>query len=450
MTRRSTHYVVLACACALALTACRSATPREHESLVAPKRLACEFNRGALAQSTLGREVPLGDDIPIDHFILLMMENRSFDHYFGQMPGVDGPPVGASNPDALGALVATHHESAYCIRDVAHSWTDSHTQYNGGANDGFVVTNDPSGERSLGYYDATDLPYYYDLYGTFAMSDRHFSSALSSTWTNRWFYTGASAFGRTFNATLPEGFFAQHYGDEPYDIFTLLDQSSVSWRIYYSDVPWTVAGYPDYMYEYFYNPDGPMRRLEQLYRDLEAGDMPSVTYIDPSYFAGVEQTDEHPPANPQFGQAFVSELVDAVMHSPLWRRTALVITYDEHGGYYDHVAPPSACIPDDLAPTDSNGVPRAEAYDRLGFRVPLVVVSPFARRHYVSHQVTDHTSILRLVESRFGLGALTRRDANAWPMTDMFDFAHPNFEVPALASTTIDPAKLADCHAAFP
>ncbi len=418
----------------------------------AEQRLECAFDRGSRAEETLGREVPVGRDIPIDHFIVLMLENRSFDHYFGAMPGVDGFPAGASNPDAQGAPVSPYHETEYCIEDVAHSWSACHEQYGGGTNDGFVVTNDPGGARAMGYYDETDLPFYYDLYRTFAMSDRHFCSALSSTWTNRWYFTSATSFGRTFNQTLPDGFFAEHYGDEPYNIYTLLESAGLDWRLYYSDVPWAIGGYPETMYDHLFNAGngGPVRPLEDFYRDVEAGDLPEVTYLDPSYFAGVEQTDEHPPANPQFGQAFVAEVVDAVMRGPLWSRTALIVTYDEHGGYYDHVPPPSACVPDDFPARDSDGSLRADGFDRLGFRVPLLVVSPYARRGHVSHEVTDHTSILRLIEARFGLGALSRRDANAWPMTDMFDFEHPDFSIPQLVEPTIDEARVAACHAAFP
>lgn len=434
----------------IALASCHSSTPRPLDAERSVERDACTYQRGDLPAATLGREVPLGRDIPIDHFILLMMENRSFDHYFGQMPGVDGHPANASNPDAVGTPVPAFHETAYCIEDVAHSWTASHAEYHDGANDGFVVANDPGGARAMGYYDATDLPFYYDLYGTFAMSDRHHCSALSSTWTNRWYWTAASSFGMTYNAFLPAGWLDTEYAGEPYNIFTLLDQGEIPWRVYYSDLAWVYGGYLDYMSNYATDPDGPLRRLDRFYTDLDAGELPPVTYLDPSFFQGVEQTDEHPPSDPQYGQAFVAQVVDAVMHSPIWERTALIITYDEHGGYYDHVPPPGACVPDDHAPMDSDGTPRTEAYDRLGFRVPLVVVSPFARRHYVSHHTTDHTSVLRLIEARFELAALTRRDANAWPLADMFDFEHPDYSIPTLATPTIDAAKSADCHAAFP
>lgn len=429
--------------------ACSSEPLRAPDAELAAARSTCDYGFGAKPSETVGREFPIGRQIPIDHFILVMLENRSFDHYFGTMPGVDGIPANASNPDAADVPVPPYHETKYCIDDVAHSWDACHTQYGGGANDGFVVTSDPEGARAMGYYDATDLPYYHALYSSFAMSDRHFCSVLTSTWTNRWYFTAATSFGRTSNAALPGGFFAENFPDRPHNIYTLLDDAGLDWRIYYSDAPWPLAAYQDEMVEPFFERDR-FRLVEDFYRDLEEGDLPEVTYVEPSYLQGVEQTDEHPPSNPQFGQAFVAELVDAVMHSPIWRRTALIITYDEHGGYYDHVPPPSACPPDDFPALDSDGTPREVGFDRLGFRVPLVVISPFAKRHYVSHTTTDHTSILRLIEARFGLGALTRRDANAWPMLDMFDFEHPDYSVPTLPTATIDEARVDECHADFP
>ncbi len=161
------------------------------------------------------------------------------------------------------------------------------------------------------------------------------------------------------------------------------------------------------------------------------------------------RTDEHPPGDMQLGQAFVAKVVDAVMHSPQWAHTAIFITYDEHGGYYDHVPPPKACVPDDLAPKLEAKDPPG-AFDRFGFRVPLIVVSPYAKRHYVSHVVVGHTSILRFVEARFGLPAMTRRDANADPLYDLFDFAHPDLSIPILPEAKVDAAEAARCAQAFP
>ena len=134
------------------------------------------------------------------------------------------------------------------------------------------------------------------------------------------------------------------------------------------------------------------------------------------------------------------------MASPNWPRAALFLVYDEHGGYYDHVPPPPACVPDDIAPQLGPG-DTAAAFDRYGVRVPFVVVSPYARRHFVSHLVHDHTAILRFIETRFDLPALTRRDANADPLLEFFDFRHARVHPPHLPPAPVDPARAAECPA---
>ena len=187
----------------------------------------------------------------------------------------------------------------------------------------------------------------------------------------------------------------------------------------------------------------------QFFTDAAAGNLPAVTFVDGSDMAGGISPDEDPPADMQVGEQLVAQIVSAVTSAPLWPRSALFFSYDEQGGLYDHVPPPPACIPDDTPPViDAGGV--SAAFDHYGLRVPLIVVSPFAKRGYVSHVVTDHTSILRFVEARFGLPALTHRDANAVPPFDMFDFTQANLDVPALPDATVDPTQHAACAAMYP
>ena len=164
----------------------------------------------------------------------------------------------------------------------------------------------------------------------------------------------------------------------------------------------------------------------------------------------VEGIVEHRDATAE--QKLISEVIAALMQSPQWKRSALFLTYDEHGGIYDHVAPPKACAPNDgKGPVDKNGKPVAGAFDRYGFRVPLVVVSPYAKRGYVSHEVYDHTSIIRFIEARFRVPALTARDANAAIPLDFFDFANPpHLTPPTLPTATVDAAGLAACQQSFP
>ena len=414
---------------------------RISEDEASAQRAACAFERGAMPWQTVGDAFPIGDDIPIDHVILLMQENRSFDHYFGTMPGVDGIPDGASNPDADGVPVSAFHAEDYCIRDVSHSWNSSHRQWNDGANDGFVTTNGADGARALGYLDGADLPFYWDLYKTFAMSDHHHCSMLGPTYVNRFYYLAGTSFGLTHNTTVPEA-----EQTSPYMIFQLLTEAGVDWAVYQSDVPFVLGAFP----RYFGQRPSRIRPLSAFYQDLADGTLPAVAYVDPSFFEGTDKTDEHPPSNPQHGQAFIEGIIEAAFASPLWPRTAIILTYDEHGGFYDHVSPPKACHPGDASPElGPNDMPGD--FDQLGFRVPLAVISPYSRPGYVSKYVTDLSSILRFVEVRFSLPALTGRDANAWPLLDMFDFnATPFLTPPELDSATLDPEKEAACLQRFP
>jgi len=414
------------------LTACLLVTGCEQksqsvEALQQMERARCSFAAGALPSDTLGIEIPKGDEIKINHFVILMQENRSFDHYFGALPAsghedVDGFPDGAGNPDARGNMIKPYHAKRYCVPDLPHDWNASHRQFNEGRNDGFVITSEPDGRRAMSYMNETDLPFYYGLAKTFAISDRFFSSVLGPTFPNRFFFLSGTSQGRTSNRF--KVFRAT-------SIFDRLDAAGISWEIYSPGVAFaTIMGKK-------------WKPMEQFFADVKKGTLPQVVYIDPK-FQPEKASDEHAPHNIQVGQQFTQSIYNALKASPHWPSSALIIAYDEHGGFYDHVPPPKACAPDSIkADTGFDGV--AGDFTRYGFRVPLIVVSPWSRPGYVSHTVYDLTSILRLIESRFGLPALSARDANATPITDLFDFSEPAFltapEMP-FAIINSDMAKL--------
>ncbi len=413
----------------------------------------CRFGAGALPAQTGGSR-PHGTAIPIDHVVVLMQENRSFDHYFGQLHyqgqrHARPEPRSARNPDPTDSsapAIRAFHQTQYCeVADLDHSWNGSHRQWNGGRMNGFTATNqnvgagDASGSRTMGFYDSSDLPYYYALASTFAMADHFFASVLSQTFPNRFFLLAGTAFGHIRN-DFPQDCFqpcnpATEYSQR--SIFNLMDEAvpPVSWRIYFHQIP-----FGD---EFAYVRAHPQNVLpiSQYFVDAAAGNLPNVAFVDP-LFVGSSNTenDEHPTANIQVGEEFASRVINAVLSSPQWSRAAVFYTYDEHGGFYDHVRPRPACIPDAIPPHLVAGDDPG-AYDRYGFRVPMVVASPFARRQYVSHRVYDHTSILRFIETRFDLPALSARDANADAMLRMFDFRNPPFETaPTLPAAPIDMA----------
>jgi phospholipase C len=415
-------------------------------------RASCSYGPGDKPAATLA-DFPAR--IPIDHIILVMQENRTFDHYFSAltMPGqtIDTAAADATNPDPAhpGLSIARFHQTAYCFDNPAESWDHVHREIDGGAMDHFTIenalddpTHDPSGARAMGYYDESDLPYYYALARAFAISDRHFASVLANSWPNRLFYLAGTSYGVTSNV-LPTQV-TQGSGAAVPNLFTRLSDAKVTWSFYAQDIP-SLELLPLTWAKNLSH----VQDFEQFFADAAAGTLPQVVFVEGSDLKGGVSPDEDPPADPQVGEAMVKRIVDAVMGSPQWPHAAVFLSYDEQGGFYDHVPPQPACAPDDFAPElDSGGF--AAGFDQTGLRVPMVVVSPYVRRGYVSHVVTDHTSILRFVEARFGLAALTRRDANAVPPFDLFDFDHPDLWVPSLPDATIDPVQQAACAMQYP
>jgi phospholipase C len=431
------------------------------EAQLAPQRTACAFQAGAWPAETLGTELPIGHDIPIDHVIVIIQENRSFDHYLGRLvaqgyytagdftPGgtgfahhdqLDVDPPGWSNPDGSGGTVVPHADDEYCF-GASHGWNDMHGYWNNGANDQFVIGNNPDGQRTFFYEDDTVIPFYYALANTFAVGDRYFCSVMTSTWPNRFFAMAATSFG---------------IGDNSFDlldtaahpsaqIFSMLEEGAHTWGDY-TDGPHQILFFP-----HFGSQRSTVAHFGNVHCDLMnaiANDtLPDVAYMMGDEVGG-QSSDEGPVDLPGIGGLVVEQLIRALFASPAWAHTAVFITYDENGGMADHVPPVAACPPDALAPHDGNGNTLPGAFDHTGFRVPFIVVSPYTRAHYVSHTTYDHTSILRFIEARFGLPAMTARDANATPPMDMFDFSHATFgTAPTIAAhTTVDPAILSRCN----
>jgi len=422
----------------------------------AGQRAACSYGPGAAPATTLADTGLTGGRIPIDHFVLVMQENRTFDHYFSSLtvPGqtVDGAAADAGNPDPRhpGQMLSRFHQTAYCFDNPAENWDQVHLEVDDGGMDGFASENaasdpdnDPEGLRGLGYYDESDLPYYYALARAFAISDRHFASTLGPTFPNRLYYFAGTSFG-VIDDTLPP---AHDANGTPYpNLFTRLDDAGVDWKFYAQDRATLLILIATYVAD-----SSHVYPLSQFAIDAANGSLPSVAIVESSDEYGGASPDEDPPADMQVGQAWVAGVVQSVMQSPQWPSSALILSYDEQGGLYDHVPPPRACIPDDIPPQDGphRGNP-AWQFDQLGLRVPLMVISPYAKRGYVSHITTDHTSLLRLLEARFDMPALTRRDANAEPPYDLFDFNHPNLALPQLPDAGVDEGKLSVCQSAFP
>ena len=366
-------------------------------------------------------DLPEGvDTLPqIEHIVVVMMENHSFDNYFGMLGRGDGFTLDASgkptatSPDGKGNLVHAFHMPTPCQLQSkpSQAWNASHVQYSGGTNQGFVISD--SGPVAMGYWTGDDLPFYYGLAKAFPIADRYFCSVLAQTFPNRRFLHAASAFGQVSDP-LPS------LNDPPPPTGTIYDRLNahgITWKNYFVDLP-DVALFP-YLVK---NNPGKVVPTSQFYVDAAAGTLPGYSVVSPE---GLGVASEENPQNIQLGESFAASVITAALHGLAWRKTLLIFNYDEHGGYYDHVPPPAAVKPDNIpaaihVPPDQPG-----GYDRYGFRVPAVIASPYARKNYVSHVVHDHTSILRLFETKWNLGAMTYRDANASNLLDMVDLNSP-------------------------
>jgi phospholipase C len=435
-------------------------------------RARCQFARGALAGETVGQSQRIGDDIPIKKVIVVMQENRSFDHYFHRFPAwagrndIDVAPSESTNPSVAGGTdVAARmaHAEHYCFLDTNHEWSGTHRQINGGKMDGFFETNEGwsellpgmssafhSGARALWYHDERDIPFYFQLWNTFAIADRYFASVPGPTWPNRMYLYAGTSFGKSDNH-FPD-VTALTFPEHDVTIFDMLEKRRVTWGYFTDGFPAIGIVYAAQITSRWGEDDEHRRvfKAPEFFARLEAGTLPEVTFFDARIGnEGPLSDDEHPPANVQLGQKLVSDIVHGLFRSPDWKHTALFLTYDEHGGLYDHVPPPSACVPDDAPFTSDEGeTPEAgeRPFSKLGVRVPFALVSPYAKRGYVSHTVYDHASVARFIETKFRLPALTARDANADPMLDLFDFDAPPFMTPPeLTKATVNQAEVDWC-----
>ena len=451
-------------------------TARMTEQVADGARQACKFHRGAMPSETLGKELPLDVEIPIQNVVVLMQENRSFDSYFGHLgkfarrTDIESAPENTSNPERIGDPNSPRHPWQHaqmlCISDTNHEWAGSHLEYNNGRMDGFFQANDGfresgqpqvtrqalSGERALWWYDERDIPFYYDLASTFAIGDHYHSSLLGPTYPNRDFLYAATSRGVTTGKSLDTN--GLDFATTDLVIFDELERKGISWTIFVDGFPHVprVAATLGFFGAMGRWPQSHVETMGSFNDRAKSGTLPAVAFVDANIAEDVNGEDEHPPGDIQTGQKLVSDVVHTLFASPQWKQLALFITYDENGGIYDHVVPPAACPPDDIAPDLTNSEDQAfpGRFDQLGFRVPVMVVSPFTKPGFVSHHVYDHTSITRFIETKFKLPALTNRDANADPMLDFFDFRSPRFATPPrIAEPGIDSGKLEACKQMF-
>ena len=377
-----------------------------------------------------GTDGPVG----ITTYVYLMMENRRYDHALGGRAleglGGDGLDAGKPNPNAASALIAPFPAAddrnasvaSVCDPDPPHGWDAAHAQFNNGANDGFVTEyQNEHGDLSnaiepMKYLTRANLPVTWSLADSYTTCDRWFCSVMGPTLPNRAYWHTGTSFGIDNNNEILTKFSAVPVPT----IYNRLDEAGVDWAYYYGSLAVVSLLANPGPYQLDLGPSdgtGRIRRFGdaklaagQFFKDAAAGTLPSVVYIDPAFGAN----DDHPPAHPILGQELIASIYTALAKSPQWNNILFVITYDEHGGYYDHVAPPST-TDDTLAQFGKDG------FQQMGFRVPTLVIGPYVKQNYISSVVYDHTSALKHLQSTFGLASLNARIDAATDLADCLD-----------------------------
>ncbi|HEX4783084.1 MAG TPA: alkaline phosphatase family protein [Candidatus Sulfotelmatobacter sp.] len=393
------------------------------------------------------------------------------------VPGCDPtqpyPAYTACSPDTS-VQVPSFHFTSTCQEEQSPFWNEDHVDWDyndptgetAAALNGFVIAAaddarqqspplmDTDGIRAMGYFDGNDLNYYYFMASSFATSDRWFSPVMDRTQINRMYLLAATSAGHVHPLVAPETPLANT------TIFEALQNAGITWKIYVNTQATSCVSNPtascllnySYLNQFNYGQtvvNSPtlsqnLVPLTQYFTDLQNGTLPQVALIEPASLAGL---DEHPnnvdsstPINVQAGANYATGIINGLMNSSSWKDSALLFTYDEAGGFYDHVSPQPATSPDGIQPIDIVAGDICDGPGQIGtgtcdftytgFRLPLVVVSPFAKRNYVSHTVRDYTAMLKLIETRFGLPALTQRDAAQIDMSEFFDFVNVPWATP--------------------
>jgi len=352
----------------------------------------------------------------IDHIIVLVMENRSFDHYLGSRKAVDGLAIDGlvgdeSNPGPDLVPVPVFKMDEFEPYDPPHGWDSCHFQFNLGENNGFVVENEKSnpghGYQAMGYHVREHLPVTHGLADKFTVCERWFSSVMGPTWPNRYYIHGCSSGGGKTNFPNPFLKTLWHHCDD----------AGLTSRNYFSDVPWVTGAFPliptvwgkladgfeGFSLDSLTNPN----TMSRFFDDAASGDLPNFAIIDP----GFTSNDDHPDHNIQLGQILIGSIYKALAEGPAWHKTLLIITYDEHGGFYDHVPPPKT-------------IDEEPEFTQLGFRVPSMVIGPSVRRGCVNALQFEHCSIGATLMKRFGIAAINERMAQA---RDVSSCIHPDY-----------------------
>jgi phospholipase C len=386
-------------------------------ALIGGAAIRLDAPQEAMAQSL--PSLPGPEASGIEHIVAVTMENRSFDHFFGWMQNADGQQAGLTFLDTNGVAHPTHSlsgDNTGCPgADPDHSWSGARIEYNGGLMNGFLL--DPSNDTyCIGYYGQQDIPFYSALAQNYTTCNRYFPSILGPTFANRMFIHAAQT-DRLTDSIAPTSLPT---------IWDNLAAANVSGAYYFNNVPYLALWGIKYI--------GITKTYDQFKSDAANGTLPAVSFLDPRYTILDDGTgnDNHPHADIREGDKFLYDVFKAVSNGPGWSSTVLIINFDEWGGFFEHVPPPRAQAANSVDPDIVAGK------TLLGMRVPVVVASPWSAGNpgnpIVNSLVFDHTSVLKLIEWRWGLPPLTPRDASSDVnnLAYALDFNHPQTSVPSL------------------
>jgi len=423
----------------------------------------------------------------INHIIVLLQENRSFDEYFGHLPDYwqankdsfpqatngttfEGEPANAANVDKYGDSITAYKMGTACTENPSPFWNEAHVDRNAkdalnssnAPMDGFVQEAgkdaagfgfyDVLGHRAMGYYDGAQLNYYYFMASSFATSDNWFSPVMTRTQPNRMYLYAATSDGHVRPLAQNSAQLTNQ------TIFQVLQNAGISWKIYvhpdgngcatpsclYAQSYVNQFTYGQYIINHMPNQ---FVSTTQLTTDMLNGTLPQVAFVEPASSTALDEhssdDDVTNPPNVQSGANYVAGLINTLMGSQSWKDSVFILSFDEFGGFYDHVPPQHAVPPDAFTyPTDLQQSPNETdicygnttdpicGFYYTGYRVPLIVISPFTKKNYVSHTLADYTAILKLIETRFNLPSLTARDQAQPDMTEFFDFANVPWKTP--------------------
>jgi phospholipase C len=361
--------------------------------------------------------LPKASEAPFDTVVVVMMENRSFDDMLGWLPGANGKQAGLSYVDGTGERHATWHlapDWQGCqYQDPFHIWQAVATQFNDGKIDGFLKAQPNHDPFAVGYYEESDLPILSTLAQNYTTFDNYFCSMLGPTWPNRLYQLCATT------DLVATGIYPGQGQPRPSNLETaIFDRTAAAGltSAYYSPGEPMTGLFASGKYDALTHP------YEEFLTHAAAGTLPNVSFVDPNYTAAAEFTgtsnDDHAYGSVQQGEAFLAQVHDAIVASPQWGRTIMVINFDEHGGFFDHVVPPP--VADDTVLPGTGPFPNLK---NLGFRVPAIVVSPFAPKKIEKAGPYEHTSVLKMIEWRWDLEPMTVRDAKAKNLADALDFS---------------------------